>query len=278
LGARKTGGNKMIKLLVMGPNGKMGKAMILRAHNHPEMRVVGGVGPKGCRYSGTDLGVVAGIGENIGVNASDDIEEVIHLCDVVVECTNADTSLEILDKCIAVGKPLVSGTTGFTVKQKAHFQAAGRFIPVMLASNTSKVAHLFFRLIEWITEDVGIHADIDIIEMHDRNKLDAPSGTSLQIGRIIANGLGRNFDEIARYQKKSKGDRPPNTIDYTSIRTGNFSTSHKVIFGFENEKLELTIDGYNMSPYAAGMIEAVGYLFEKKPGFYKIEQMLASDC
>lgn len=267
----------MVKLLVVGPNGKMGKAMILQAHNHSAMSVIGGVGPKGCRYSGVDLGVIAGIGENIGATACDDIDTVIHLCDVVLECTNADTSQKILTKCVAVGKPIVSGTTGFTVEQKARFQAAGEIIPVLLASNTSKVAHLYFRLIDWITAEVGKSADIDIIEIHDRNKLDAPSGTSLQIGRIIAAGLGKNLEEIARYQKKRKGVRLPNTIDYTSIRTGDFSTSHKVIFGFENEKLELTIDGYNMLPYAAGMIEAAGYIFDKKPGFYTIEQVLVSD-
>ena len=199
----------MVKLLVIGPNGKMGRAMTHQAHSHPEMELVGGVGPKGCCYSGTD--------------------EIIHSCDVAVECTNAEASLTILDKCVAAAKPLVSGTTGFTTEQKILFQMAGESIPVLLASNTSKIAHLYFRLI----------------------------------------------DEVARYQRKGKGARPPGTIDYTSIRTGNFPTSHKVIFGFENEKLELTLDGYNMLPYAEGMIEAAWFLYDKKPGIYTIEQAIA---
>ena len=265
----------MVKLLVIGPNGKMGRAMTHQAHSHPEMELVGGVGPKGCCYSGTDLGVIAGIGKNLGVVAGDNIDEIIHSCDVAVECTNAEASLTILDKCVAAAKPLVSGTTGFTTEQKILFQMAGESIPVLLASNTSKIAHLYFRLIEWITNEVGEIADIDIIEMHDRNKLDAPSGTSRQIGSIIAQGLAKDFDEVARYQRKGKGARPPGTIDYTSIRTGNFPTSHKVIFGFENEKLELTLDGYNMLPYAEGMIEAAWFLYDKKPGIYTIEQAIA---
>ena len=265
----------MVKLLVIGPNGKMGKAMIHQACLHPEIELVGGVGPKGCCYSGTDLGVLAGIGKNLGVVAGDALDDVIHSCDVAVECTNADASLAILNTCVAAVTPLVSGTTGFTNEQKTLFKLAGESIPVLLASNTSKIAHLFFRLIDWITDEIGESADIDIIEMHDRNKLDAPSGTSRQIGSIIAQGLAKGLDEIARYQRKGKGARPPGTIDYTSIRTGNFPTSHKVIFGFENEKLELTIDGYNMLPYAAGMIEAACFLYDKKPGLYTIEQAIA---
>ena len=264
----------MVKLLVIGPNGKMGKAMIHQAYLHPGMELVGGVGPKGCCYSGTDLGVIAGIGENLGVVAGDNIDHVIHSCDVAVECTNADASLTILNKCVAAAKPLVSGTTGFIAEQKILFKIAGESIPVLLASNTSKIAHLYFRLIEWITGEIGEIADIDIIEMHDRNKLDAPSGTSRQIGRIIAESLDKDFDEIARYQRKGKGSRLPGTIDYTSIRTGNFPTSHKVIFGFENEKLELIIDGYNMLPYAEGMIDAAWFLYDKKPGLYTIEQAI----
>jgi 4-hydroxy-tetrahydrodipicolinate reductase len=268
----------MIKLLIIGPNGKMGRAMIHQAHYHPTMKIVGGVGPKGCKYLGRDLGVIAGIGENLGVIAYDDFDDIVQRCDVVLECTHAEASIDFLQKCVAAEKPLVSGTTGFSEEEKAQFQRAGEIIPVLLASNTSKIAHLYFHIIEWITEKVGLKADIDIIEMHDRNKMDAPSGTSKQIGHLIAEKLDKEFDEIARYHRKGKGSRPSHTIDYTSIRTGNFSTSNKVIFGFENEKLELSIDGYNMLPYAAGMIEAAEFIQSQKPGFYTIEQAFGSDA
>jgi len=142
-----------------------------------------------------------------------------------------------------------------------------------LASNTSKLAHLFFHLIKWIAGKVGKEADIDIIEMHDRNKLDAPSGTSKEIGHIIADELGLDFEKIARYQRKGKGIRPSQTIDYTSIRSGSYPTTHSVIFGFENERLELSFDGYNMFPFAAGIIEAAVFIHDKNPGLYTIEQV-----
>lgn len=267
----------MIKVLVVGPNGKMGKAMIQLAHRHPMITIVGGVGPKGRKYIGRDLGAIAGLGEDIGASAYDDMNAIVHHCDVVLECTNAEASLDILQKCVAAAKALVSGSTGFTDEERAQFQNAGEFIPVLLASNTSKFAHLFFHLIKWIAGKVGKEADIDIIEMHDRNKSDAPSGTSKEIGQIIAEELGLEFDKIARYQRKGKGTRPAHTIDYSSIRTGNYPTTHKVIFSLENEKLELSFDGYNMYPFAGGMIEAAVFLHDKKPGFYTIEQAFGLD-
>lgn len=270
--------NAMIRIIVVGPNGKMGKTMIQLGHRHPNITIVGGVGPKGRNYIGRDLGAIAGIGEDIGVNAVDDLNAIVDRCDVVLECTHAEASLDTLQKCVAAGKAFVSGTTGFSDEERAQFRNAGKHIPVLLASNTSKIAHLFFDIIKWIAGKVGKEADIDIIEMHYRSKLDAPSGTSKEIGHIIADELGLEFDKIARYQRKGKGTRPSHTIDYSSIRTGNFPGTHRVIFGFENEKLELSLDGYNMIPYAGGMIEAAVFIHDKKPGLYTIEQALGVEA
>lgn len=264
----------MNRIIVVGPNGKMGKTMIQLGHRHPDITVVGGVGPKGRNYIGRDLGAIAGIGEDIGVSAVDDLDDVVDLCDVVLECTNTKGSLDTLQKCVAAGKAFVSGTTGFSDEERAQFRDAGQSVPILLASNTSKIAHLFFHLIKLIARRVGKDADIDIIEMHDRHKVDAPSGTAIEIGHLIVGELGLEFDKIARYQRKGKGLRPVHTIDYSSIRTGNFPGTHRVIFGFENEKLELTLDAYNMIPYASGMIEAAVFINGKKPGLYTIEQAL----
>jgi len=251
----------------------MGKAIIQLAQDNRMITIIGGVGPKGRKYIGRDLGSIAGVGDTIGAIAYDDINEIIHCCDVVVECTNADASLKILRQCVSTGKPFVSGTTGISEEHLAQFRKAGERIPVLLASNTSKIAHLFFHLIKWVSGRIGKEADIDIIEMHDRNKLDAPSGTAKEIGNLIAIELGLKLDEIVRYQRLGKEIRPSPTIDYTSIRTGNYATTHRVIFGFDNEKLELSFDGYNMYPFAGGILDAVVYLHDKSPDFYTIEQV-----
>ena len=266
-----------IRILIVGPNGKMGKAMIQIAACYPNLSLVGGVGPKGCNYRGKDLGHIAGLGKPVGAIVHDSINGIIDSCDVVLECTNAGVSMKYLNTCISHNKALVSGTTGFSEEQKTSFKTAGKTIPVVLASNTSKIAHIFFDVINYVTEKVGQKADIDIIEMHDRDKLDAPSGTSKEIGRNIAAILGKKFDEFARYQRTGSGRRPKHTLDYTSIRSGNHNARHTVIFGFDNEQMELSIRGDNMLPYAEGMIEAALFISHQEPGFYTINQVFAAD-
>lgn len=145
----------MIRTLVVGPNGKMGKAIIQLAQDHHMITIVGSVGPKGRKYIGRDLGVIAGVGDNIDAIAYDDMNEILPRCDMVVECTHAAASLDILRQCVAAGKAFVSGTTGFSEAQRAQFQKAGERIPVLLASNTSKIAQLLFHLIKLVAGKVG---------------------------------------------------------------------------------------------------------------------------
>jgi 4-hydroxy-tetrahydrodipicolinate reductase len=266
-----------IKILIVGPNGKMGKAMIQIAARHPHVFLVGGVGPPRCSYFGMDLAQIAGLAEPTGAIVHDTVDDIIDACDVVVECTNASASIKYLHTCISHNKALVSGTTGFSEEQKASFEAAGKTIPVVLASNTSRIAHIFFDVVSLITERVGREADIDIIEMHDRDKLDAPSGTSKEIGHTIAAILGKKFDELARYQRKGSGRRPKHTLDYTSIRSGKHNARHTVMFGFDNEQIELSIRGDNMLPYAEGMLQAALFISRQEPGFYTIKQVFAAE-
>lgn len=266
-----------IRILIIGPNGKMGKAMIQIAACHPHVMLVGGVGPRSCSYCGMDLAQIAGLREPVGAIVHDGINGIIDACDVVLECTNTAASIHYLQACISRNKALVSGTTGFSEEQRALFEAAGKTIPVILASNTSRLAHLFFDVINYITVRVGQQADIDILEVHDRDKLDAPSGTSKEIGHNIAAVLGKNFDDVARYQRMGSGIRPKHTLDYTSIRSGKHNARHTVMFGFDNEQMEVSIRGDNMLPYAEGMIRAALFISKKKPGCYTIKEVFAAD-
>lgn len=266
-----------VRILIVGPNGKMGKAMIQIAACNPKVILVGGVGPRSCSYCGMDLAQIAGLREPVGAIAHDSINGIIDACDVVLECTNAGASIHYLQACISHNKALVSGTTGFSEEERALFEAAGKTIPVILASNTSKLAHLFFDVINYITARVGQKADIDIIEVHDRDKLDAPSGTSKEIGHNIAAVLGKNFDDLARYQRMGSGIRPKHTLDYTSIRSGKHNARHTVMFGFDNEHMEVSIRGDTMLPYAEGMIRAALFISNQEPGCYTIKQVFAAD-
>jgi 4-hydroxy-tetrahydrodipicolinate reductase len=263
----------MIKVLINVPSGKMGRAITQSAYKNPEMKIIGRVGPAGRSYIGTDLGVLVGLGNTIGAKVYDEINQIIEKCDVVLDCTRAEVTLKLLKTCIKYKKSLVTETTGFSDKEKNQIEKAGQYIPILLASNTSKIAHVFFEIVENLTKKLGKYADIDIIEMHDNKKPDAPSGTAKEIASIISGQLGVKLENIAEYSRRGKGIRPSQSICFSSIRSGGFPSSHKIIFGFQNEKIELQLDGYNMHAYANGIIDAAIFLSNKKPGFYIIEQV-----
>ena len=263
----------MIKVLINGINGKMGRAIAHSAYKNTEIEIVAGVGPKERAYIGNDVGVVTGIGEVIGAKIYDDIEKIIGQCDIVIDCTRADITMNLLDNCLKYKKALVTGTTGFSDKEKSLMIQSGKVIPILLAANTSRIAHVFFDMVKELSEKLGKDADIDIIEMHENKKPDAPSGTALEIASIISGQMGMHLNEIAEYGRRGKGIRPANTICFSSIRSGGFPSSHKIIFGFENEKIELHLDGYNMNSYANGIIDATLFLSRQNPGFYTIDQV-----
>ncbi|HZK12507.1 MAG TPA: 4-hydroxy-tetrahydrodipicolinate reductase [Atribacterota bacterium] len=263
----------MIKVLVNGPSGKMGRAITQSAYKNTKMKIIGGIGPAGRPYIGKDLGILVGLGNIIGAKVYDDINQIIEKSDIVLDCTRADVTLKLLETCLKYKKSLVTGTTGFSDKEKRKIEKAGLDIPVLLAANTSRVAHVFFEIIQLLTKKLGQDADIDIIEMHENKKPDAPSGTAIEIASIISDQLGVKLQDIAEYGRKGKEIRPPQSICFSSIRSGGFPSSHKIIFGFQNEKIELQLDGYNMHSYADGIIDAALFLSNKKPGFYTIEEV-----
>ena len=267
---------KMINILINGPNGNMGQEITRVAYSKPKLRIVGGVGPVGRDYINKDLGLLVGLGKITGSKVYDDIEIIIKDCDIVVDCTNPEVTINVLNTCIQNGKALVTGTTGFSDKERKLLEDAGKDIPILVASNTSKIAHIFFDLIKILAKRAGNKADIDIIEMHENKKLDAPSGTAKEIASLIANELHLQLNHVAEYGRKGKGIRPAQSICFHSIRSGNYPSSHKVIFGHQNEKIELAFDGYNMIPFAEGIVDAAEFLYNKKPGVYTMEDVFSS--
>lgn len=266
----------MVRLLVIGPNGKMGRALVRSAAENPTVRLVGGVGPKGRDYIGTDLGLLVGLGRSIGAQVCDDIGAIIADCDVVLECTKPEVSMEVLEACVEHGKPFVTGTTGFTREQVLQTRQAGQVIPVLRASNASPIVHLLYDLIQTVTKRVGMEADIDIIEMHSKTKRDAPSGTALEIGEVVARELGLDLDEAAQYGREGMGARSPDTIQFSSVRSGGVTSTHRVIFGFQNERLELTHHAYSADAFADGLIEAAIFVSDRKAGHYGLEDVFDS--
>jgi 4-hydroxy-tetrahydrodipicolinate reductase len=253
----------------------MGRALVKAATTTPGVQVVAGIGPKGREYIGMDLGLLVGLGKRIGARACDDLRLVIDTCDVVLECTKPQVSMLVLAACLEHGKAFVTGTTGFSEAQERRIREAGDSIPVLLASNASPIVHLLYDLVRVVTREVGEQADIDVVEMHHDRKPDAPSGTAREIGAIIAGELGVALDEVAEYGREGLGTRTPHAIQFSSIRSGGVPSTHKVIFGFANERLELSHQVYTRDAFAGGLIEAALFISSKRRGFHTLEAAFA---
>jgi len=260
----------MVRLLIVGPNGNMGRALVRAAASTPDIDLTGGVGPKGRDYIGVDLGLLVGLGNHLGAQVFDNIERVIDESDVVLECTKPAVSITVLEACLDHRKAFATGTTGFSEEQVTRMRCAGDKIPVLQAANGSPIVHLLYELVRLVSREVGNEADVDIVEMHGSTKIDAPSGTAIEIAEIIADTLGLDLDRVAEYGRRGPGQRESESIQYSSIRSGGTPSTHRVIFGFQNERLELTHYTYNTDAFAEGLIEGALFVADQDGGFYTL--------
>lgn len=263
-----------MKVIVIGPRGKMGKLITQVAAERDDMELVAGVAPAGRDYVGQDLGMVALIGRNLGVPVVDDLAAVIDGCDVIIDFSTRENALKVLDLAVKHGKALVCGTTGFSEEEFARFKEAAKTIPMLYAANTSKLVNIMNKLLEMVTKTLGEDADIEILEMHDQWKKDAPSGTSKEMGEIMAHAMGKELSDIAVYGREGESPRERGTIGYHSLRAGNIPSSHTVFFGCMGERLEITHHTYNWECFARGACDCAAYLEDKGPGFYSVQDVL----
>ena len=214
------------------------------------------------------------IGSELGVSVTDDLESVIELGDVIIDFSTKEMAMEVLELAIAHKKALVCGTTGFHPEEMQKFQNAAKEIPMLYAANTSKLVNIMNRLLELVTSTLKDEIDIEILEMHDQWKKDAPSGTSKEMGEIMAHALGKELDEIAVYGREGASPRKSGTIGYHSLRAGNIPSSHTVFFGGMGERLEITHHSYNWECFARGACDCAAFLANQGPGFYTIKDVL----
>lgn len=263
-----------MKLIVIGPRGKMGRLITQVAAAREDMELVAGVAPAGRDYIGRDLGQVALVGYEIGAPVVDDLESVIDDCDVIIDFSTKENAMHVLDAAIQHKKGLVCGTTGFSEEEFHRFEEAAKEIPMLYAANTSKLVNVMNKVLEIVTKTIGEEADIEIVEMHDQWKKDAPSGTSKEMGEIMAHAMGKELSDIAVYGREGVSPREKGTIGYHSLRAGNIPSSHTVYFGFMGERLEITHHSYNWECFARGACDCAAFLADKGPGFYTIKDVL----
>lgn len=263
-----------MKVIVAGPRGKMGKLITQIAASREDMQLVAGVAPEGRDYIGMDLGQAALVGYDLGVPVVDNLESVIDGCDVIIDFSTKEMAMVVLELARKYKKALVCGTTGFSEEEMERFRAAASEIPMLYAANTSKLVNVMNKLLEIVAEKIGEEADIEILEMHDQWKKDAPSGTSKEMGEIMAHAMGKEISDLAVYGRHGECPREKGTIGYHSLRAGNIPSSHSVYFGFMGERLEITHHSYNWECFARGACDCAAYLADKAPGFYTIQDVL----
>jgi len=264
----------MWKVIVVGPKGKMGKLITQVIANRDDLELVAGIGPKGRDYIGGDLGTATMVGRELGVPVVDDLESVIEKCDVIIDFSTKENGMKVLDLAIKYKKALVNGTTGFSADEMQRFKDAASEIPMLYAANTSKLVNIMNKLLELVASTVGNELDIEILEMHDQWKKDAPSGTSKEMGEVMAHALGKELEEIKVHGREGVSPRVPGTIGYHSLRAGNIPSSHTVFFGGIGERLEITHHSYNWECFARGAVDCAAFLEGKEAGFYTIKDVL----
>ena len=257
-----------MKIVITAPAGKMGKLIVREAlKRKDDFEIVGAIGNPKRDYIGKDISVAAE-SHFVGANIYKDIEEIIDKCDGVIDFSMVDVSMKVVESCVKHKKPLVLGTTGFNEEQEKKIMEAASKIPISESHNTSKAVNLIYKIVEMMTKAIGKESDIDIIDYHDNKKLDAPSGTGKVLGSIVAKNLNVDLKEKEKFGRVGKGVRQENEITFHSIRSGNISSSHTIIFGMDGERIEITHHSYDFGTFAKGGLECLLYLKDKKPGMY----------
>lgn len=262
-----------VKVAILGCSGRMGRNLIQAAHEHENIELIGGSVRASSSFSGFDLGELAGIGA-IDLITVTDLTQLID-ADVFIDFTSIETTLENIKWCKQHKKALVIGTTGFNDEQVNFIEKASEFMPVILAPNTSVGVNLMFKLLEITAKAIGDYTDIEIFEAHHRFKKDAPSGTAVKMGQVIADTLGRDLNKCAVYGREGiTEERSKDTIGFATVRAGDIVGEHTAFFADLGERLEITHKASSRMTFALGAMRAAFWLSEADNGFYDMQDVL----
>lgn len=264
----------MIRIAVVGAAGRMGKTLIQAVCDTDGLRLGAATERSGSSLIGSDAGELAGVG-SLGVEVVDALEKVVADFDVVIDFTVPAVTMSHLSTCRANGKRMVIGTTGLSDEQKAELTAAADEIGIVFAPNMSIGVNLCFKLLEMATRALGDDYDIEIIEAHHRHKVDAPSGTALRMGEVVAEALGRDLKECAVYGREGvTGERDSRTIGFETIRAGDIVGDHTVMFASMGERVEITHKASSRMTFANGAARAAGWIMQREKGLFDMQDIL----
>jgi 4-hydroxy-tetrahydrodipicolinate reductase len=263
-----------IRMGVVGCGGRMGRMLVAEIAASAGCALAGGCTKPGGGFADQDIGELAGIGR-LGITAGDDVEKLMHDSDVVIDFTTPAATATHAAQAAGLGKAMVIGTTGLSVEESEGVRQAARRIPVVWAPNMSLGINLLLGVVEQIARSLGPDWDVEIIEMHHRGKVDAPSGTALALGRAAAAGRGVAFDEVQqRGRDGMTGPRRRGDIGFAALRGGDAVGDHHVIFAGAGERLELIHQATSRSIYAKGAVQAARWVVGRPPGLYGLREVL----
>lgn len=263
-----------VRVGVCGAAGRMGKTILEVCQDTDGVDVTAAIEYSESPMLGIDAGEVAGIGK-LGVSITDDITAIADQVDVVIDFTFAASVSANIQKCVSAGVKMVIGTTGLTSEDQAQIESASNKIAIVFAPNMSIGVNLCLKLLEMAAQVIGEDADIEVIEAHHRHKKDAPSGTALRMGEVVANTLGRNLKECAVYGREGiTGEREKNTIGFETIRAGDIVGDHTVMFATEGERVEITHKATSRKTFASGAVRAAKWLAKKDSGLFDMRDVL----
>lgn len=264
---------KPVRVAIAGAGGRMGRMLVEAALADAGIELAAAFERPGSEWIGRDAGET--LGRTTGVLIGEDPEAAIATADCLVDFTRPAVYVALVRTVQRLGKSMVIGTTGFDAEQRAIIEQAAGAVPIVLAPNMAVGVNVVFRLLEGAAALLGEGYDVEVIEAHHRNKVDAPSGTALEMGRIVARVLGLDLDREAVYGRQgTTGVRPPRQIGFSAIRGGDIVGDHTVLFAGMGERIEITHRSQSRMPYAVGAMRAARFLQGRAAGLYDMRDVL----
>lgn len=264
----------VLNIAVTGAAGRMGRTLIAACDLNQSTQLSAAIERPGNTLVGSDAGDLAGLGP-LNVKVSDNLEHVIDAFETLIDFTTPQSSLQNLETCVKHGKNIIIGTTGFDDAGKQKISEAAKSIAVVFAPNMSVGVNLCLKLLDMAARILGDDVDIEVIEAHHRHKVDAPSGTAIRMGEVVANALGRDLDECAVYGREGiTGARERKTIGFETIRAGDIVGDHTVLFAAEGERVEISHKASSRMTFANGAVRAANWLQQQPAGLYDMQDVL----
>ena len=265
--------NTMHRIAIAGASGRMGHMLIEAVHAADDCTLTGALDLATSPALGTDA--TAFLGQPSGVFITAELSAGLAHARTLIDFTRPEGTLAHLRVCRALGVNAVIGTTGFTDAQKAEIADAAKDIAIMMAPNMSVGVNVTLKLLEMAAKALATGYDIEIIEAHHRHKVDAPSGTALKMGEVMADALGRNLKDCAVYAREGvTGERDPSSIGFATIRGGDIVGDHTVLFAGIGERIEISHKSSSRATYAQGSLRAVRFLATQTTGLYDMFDVL----